>query len=127
MFSFQTMITTLSFTTFAVDVTLTQNRLQLSFIVLLTGVTFKLASNQSLPKIPYLTHLVSIVQLFKHYIYSNSRWYLLPCLYCIKVHIFIGFKLICLFNETTMTVFLGHLLKTWTKGLNPEQEKHATL
>lgn len=52
-----TMITTLSFATFAVDTNLTQNRLQLSFIILLTGVTFKMVSVQSLPKIPYLTHL----------------------------------------------------------------------
>ena len=58
LFVLQTMITSLSFTTFGVDVTLTQNRLQLSFIILLTGVTFKMVSNQSLPKIPYLTHLV---------------------------------------------------------------------
>ena len=57
------MITTLSFATFAVDTNLTQNRLQLSFIILLTGVTFKMVSVQSLPKIPYLTHLVSIVAL----------------------------------------------------------------
>ncbi|XP_045184721.2 gamma-aminobutyric acid receptor subunit rho-1-like isoform X2 [Mercenaria mercenaria] len=52
-----TMISTLSLTTFAVDKALIQNRLQLAFIITLTGVTFKMVSNQSLPKIPYLTHL----------------------------------------------------------------------
>ncbi|XP_060608435.1 gamma-aminobutyric acid receptor subunit rho-1-like isoform X2 [Ruditapes philippinarum] len=52
-----TMISTLSLTTFAVDKSLIQNRLQLAFIITLTGVTFKMVSNQSLPKIPYLTHL----------------------------------------------------------------------
>ncbi|KAL4216777.1 hypothetical protein ACF0H5_024500 [Mactra antiquata] len=52
-----TMISTLSLTTFAVDQALIPNRLQLSFIITLTGVTFKMVSNQSLPKIPYLTHL----------------------------------------------------------------------
>ncbi len=53
------MITTLSFTTFSVDATLTQNRLQLMFILTLTGVTFLMVTNQSLPKILYLTNLVS--------------------------------------------------------------------
>jgi len=37
----------------------TQNRLQLSFILLLTTVSFKFVVNQSLPMISYLTYLVS--------------------------------------------------------------------
>lgn len=52
-----TMISTLSLTTFAVERDKIPNRLQLSFIITLTGVTFKMVSTQSLPKIPYLTHL----------------------------------------------------------------------
>ncbi|KAK3590900.1 hypothetical protein CHS0354_020877 [Potamilus streckersoni] len=51
------LISTLSFTTFAVDTALPQNRLQLSFIITLTSVTFRFVTNQSLPKIPYLTNL----------------------------------------------------------------------
>lgn len=69
-----TMITTLSFTTFGVDATLTQNRLQLSFIILLTGVTFKMVTNQSLPKIPYLTHL-------DRYILGSMAFSWLVCLW----------------------------------------------
>ncbi|XP_052796254.1 uncharacterized protein LOC128228793 [Mya arenaria] len=46
-----------AFTTFAVDPTLTQNRLQLSFILILAGISFRFVTNQSMPKISYLTHL----------------------------------------------------------------------
>ncbi|RUS81528.1 hypothetical protein EGW08_010698, partial [Elysia chlorotica] len=50
-------ISALSFVTFAVPRELPQNRIQLSFILLLAGVTFKFAASQSVPKISYLTHL----------------------------------------------------------------------
>ncbi|GFR96706.1 cys-loop ligand-gated ion channel-like isoform X4 [Elysia marginata] len=50
-------ISALSFTTFAVPRTLPQNRIQLSFILILACVTFKFAASQSVPKISYLTHL----------------------------------------------------------------------
>ncbi|XP_012946833.2 glycine receptor subunit alphaZ1 [Aplysia californica] len=50
-------ISALSFVTFAVSRALPQNRIQLSFILLLAGVTFKFAASQSVPKISYLTHL----------------------------------------------------------------------
>ena len=48
----------MTFTSFAVDYKLPQNRLQLTFILLLTTVTFKFVVNQSLPRISYLTYLV---------------------------------------------------------------------
>ncbi|CAD5124063.1 DgyrCDS12366 [Dimorphilus gyrociliatus] len=50
-------ICSLAFATFTVDYKLPQNRLQLTFILLLTTVTFKFVVNQSLPKISYLTYL----------------------------------------------------------------------
>lgn len=54
----QVLICSLSLCTFAVDRKLPQNRLQLSFTLVLTGVAFKFVVGQSLPKIPYLTVLV---------------------------------------------------------------------
>ncbi|KAK2162475.1 hypothetical protein NP493_1519g00030 [Ridgeia piscesae] len=51
------LICSLSFATFAVDRSLPQNRLQLSFTLVLTSVAFKFVVNQSLPKISYLTYL----------------------------------------------------------------------
>ena len=66
---FQMMITSLVFTTFGLQTDLIPNRLQLGFIISLTGVTFKLVSTQSLPKIPYLTHLVRRAFL---YLYAKS-------------------------------------------------------
>jgi hypothetical protein len=56
---FQFLITGLSFATFAVSPILPQNRLQLSFTLLLTSVAFKFVVIQSLPKISYLTYMVS--------------------------------------------------------------------
>ena len=54
----QVLICSLSLCTFAVDRKLPQNRLQLSFTLVLTGIAFKFVVGQSLPKIPYLTVLV---------------------------------------------------------------------
>ncbi|KAK2146857.1 hypothetical protein LSH36_581g00001 [Paralvinella palmiformis] len=47
----------LIFTTFAVSIALVQNRLQLSFILLLSNITFKFNISQTLPKVSYLTLL----------------------------------------------------------------------
>ena len=60
-FTFQFFISALSFATFAVSPELPQNRLQLSFTLLLTSVAFKFVINQSLPKISYLTYMVSLI------------------------------------------------------------------
>lgn len=50
-------ICSMTFSTFSVDLLKPQNRLQLTFILLLTTVTFKFAVNSSLPRISYLTAL----------------------------------------------------------------------
>ena len=59
----QFLITSLAFATFSVQRDLPQNRLQLSFTLVLTSVAFKFVVNQSLPKISYLTYLVSLFYL----------------------------------------------------------------
>ncbi|XP_076465747.1 cys-loop ligand-gated ion channel-like [Babylonia areolata] len=51
------LICSLSLCTFSVDRKLPQNRLQLSFTLVLTGIAFKFVVGQSLPKISYLTVL----------------------------------------------------------------------
>lgn len=50
-------ICSLAFTTFTVDFRKPENRLQLSFILLLTTITFKFVVSQTLPRISYLTYL----------------------------------------------------------------------
>lgn len=50
-------ICSLAFATFTVELALPQNRLQLSFILLLTTITFKFVVSQTLPRISYLTYL----------------------------------------------------------------------
>ncbi|KAL4217110.1 hypothetical protein ACF0H5_023565 [Mactra antiquata] len=62
------LICSLAFATFSVDKKLPQNRLQLSFTLVLTAVAFKSVVNSSLPRISYLTYmdkylLVSMVML----------------------------------------------------------------
>ncbi|KAK7501996.1 hypothetical protein BaRGS_00006748, partial [Batillaria attramentaria] len=51
------LICSLSFATFSVDKNYPQNRLQLSFTLMLTSVAFKSVVNQSLPRISYLTYM----------------------------------------------------------------------
>ncbi|ESO92651.1 hypothetical protein LOTGIDRAFT_162572 [Lottia gigantea] len=68
------LITLLSFATFAVEIFLTQNRLQLSFTLMLTGVAFKFVVNQSLPRISYLTYL-------DKYILSSMVYICLVCIW----------------------------------------------
>ncbi|ELU06091.1 hypothetical protein CAPTEDRAFT_202877 [Capitella teleta] len=56
-FSLTLLITCLSFVTFAVPPSMPQNRLQITFTLVLTAVAFKFVVNQSLPRISYLTYL----------------------------------------------------------------------
>ena len=55
----QFFIVSLIFTTFAVEYIKRENRIQMSFVLLLTTVTFKFAVNSNLPRISYLTTLVN--------------------------------------------------------------------
>ncbi len=64
--SLQFFITVMAFATFSVTYNLPQNRLQLSFTLLLTAVTFKWVVVRCLPTISYLTTLVISV-------FSNSN------------------------------------------------------
>lgn len=69
------LISALSFTTFAVDVDKTQNRIQLSFILVLAGVTFKFAASQAVPKISYLTHLDRYVLASMVFLFTVCMWH----------------------------------------------------
>jgi hypothetical protein len=55
----------MALTTFSIDYAKRENRLQVTFILLLTTITFKFAASSSLPRISYLTYLVSHV-IFNH-------------------------------------------------------------
>ncbi|CAH8490315.1 unnamed protein product [Schistosoma curassoni] len=57
------MISGLAFATFAVSPDKAELRLRLSFTLILTSVTFKYVITQSLPKISYLTYMVSYLYL----------------------------------------------------------------
>jgi hypothetical protein len=72
----QCFICSMTFCTFSVDVVKRENRLQLTFILLLTTVTFKFAVSSSLPRISYLTTLVSkSIELFPNAIrFGASRF-----------------------------------------------------
>ncbi len=69
LFSFQVFICGLSFATFAVALTNPQGRLIPSFTLVLTMITFKYTVNQSLPKISYLTYLVSYLL-----VWNSQMW-----------------------------------------------------
>jgi len=46
--------------TFTVNILQPQSRIQLTFFLMLTTITFKFTVNKSLPKIPYLTYMVCL-------------------------------------------------------------------
>ena len=62
-FTVQFFICSMTFSTYSVNYIKRENRLQLTFILLLTTVTFKFAVNSSLPRISYLTTLVGFLHL----------------------------------------------------------------
>ncbi|XP_062578548.1 cys-loop ligand-gated ion channel-like [Saccostrea cucullata] len=70
-----TLISSLSLATFSVDRALPQNRLQLSFTLVLTGVAFKFVANQSIPKISYLTHLDRYILGSMIFLYLICMWH----------------------------------------------------
>lgn len=70
-----TIISSLSFATFAVNKNLPQNRLQLAFTLTLTGVTFRFVTNQQLPKISYLTRLDKYILYCMVFNYLVTAWH----------------------------------------------------
>ncbi|KAJ8311110.1 hypothetical protein KUTeg_011338 [Tegillarca granosa] len=70
-----TIISSLSFCSFVVDRDLPQRRLQLGFTLTLTGVAFRFVTNQSLPKISYLTKLDKYILFSMIFNYLVSIWH----------------------------------------------------
>lgn len=70
-----TLISSLSFCTFSVDKGKPQNRLQLSFTLVLTGVAFKFVANQAIPKISYLTQLDRYILGSMVFLYLVCAWH----------------------------------------------------
>ncbi|KAJ8307908.1 hypothetical protein KUTeg_014555, partial [Tegillarca granosa] len=68
-------ISSLSFATFSITPALPQNRLQLGFTLTLTGVTFRFVTNQSLPKISYLTRIDKYILFSMIFTFLVSVWH----------------------------------------------------
>ena len=79
---FQFLITAFAFVTFAVEPENVEMRLNLSFTLILTTVAFKFVAVQMLPKVSYLTYLVSnfLKEAFHYGMHGFSVSHLLPCL-----------------------------------------------
>lgn len=74
-------ICSLAFATFTVELALPQNRLQLSFILLLTTITFKFVVSQTLPRISYLTYLDKYILTSMGILCAVCVWHaIVPCL-----------------------------------------------
>ena len=75
-------ISSLVFTTWTIDMHKVQNRLQLTFILLLSNITFKFSVSQTLPKVSYLTILD------KYIIYSGAQLCLVAVQHAVPSHLF---------------------------------------
>ncbi|XP_071107907.1 cys-loop ligand-gated ion channel-like [Haliotis cracherodii] len=75
------MISSLSFAAFSVDRELPQRRLQLSFTLILTMVTFKFVASQSVPKLSYLTYLDRYILLSMSFLFLVCGWHAVIALY----------------------------------------------
>lgn len=69
------MISGLAFATFAVSPDKAELRLRLSFTLILTSVTFKYVITQSLPKISYLTYMVSLGHSIFNLAWLNQKYF----------------------------------------------------
>ncbi|KAK7483885.1 hypothetical protein BaRGS_00024902, partial [Batillaria attramentaria] len=69
------LITALSVVTFTVDRTKPQNRIQLSFILVLAAVSFKFVASQSVPKISYPTYLDKYILTTMSYLFIVALWH----------------------------------------------------
>ncbi|KAK7090076.1 cys-loop ligand-gated ion channel-like [Littorina saxatilis] len=118
-------ISLLSLVTFAVSRTLPQNRIQLSFILMLASVTFKFAASNSVPKISYLTHLDryilslfiftfliaawhGVVTRWKDYpnVQEDLDFWAFVCFIILYVLIHVGFIIIMMFSGYRRRSFL---------------------
>ena len=113
--TFQLFICSLAFATFTVELALPQNRLQLSFILLLTTITFKFVVSQTLPRISYLTYLVGTIFFdvlhtflcmysFSVWCFPHSTSYLLHWMFCLRFlwefwQVLVAFSLLTLLPE----------------------------
>jgi len=68
----QFFIGSMAFATYAVHIQKPENRLDLAFILLLTTVAFKFTVNSSLPRISYLTTMVSEIDMVSTYSADTS-------------------------------------------------------
>ena len=83
---FMIFISSLVFTTWTIDMDKVQNRLQLTFILLLSNITFKFSVSQTLPKVSYLTILD------KYIIYSGAQLCLVAVQHAVPSNLFFDNK-----------------------------------
>ncbi|XP_067664936.1 cys-loop ligand-gated ion channel-like [Haliotis asinina] len=109
------MISSLAFATFSVDRKLPQNRLQLSFTLVLTMVTFKFVASQSVPKLSYLTYLDRYILLSMSFLFLVCCWHAVITLYnadavtagLMDYYAFFTFIGVYLFGQLTFSLFVG--------------------
>ncbi|XP_046549865.1 cys-loop ligand-gated ion channel-like [Haliotis rubra] len=127
------MISSLSFAAFSVDRELPQRRLQLSFTLILTMVTFKFVASQSVPKLSYLTYLDRYILLSMSFLFLVCCWHAVVALYksdddtagMMDYYAFFAFVGVYLFGQVMFVVIVGtkkklESLPTWDR---PEKRK----
>ena len=110
-------ITSSALTIFSVDCKLPQNRLQITFIILLTSVSFKWVINRYLPTVSYLTSLDTYAIVSILYICLLCVWHSLIG----NLNFFFIFKLVL---KVTFCLFLGRF---WDKPLGNDIDNWALI
>lgn len=132
-----TIISSLAIATFSVGRHLPQNRLQLSFTLVLTGVAFKFVANQTIPKISYLTQLDKYILGSMTFLYLVCIWHAAVTVIAdestqgqLDLYAFISF--IVLFALFHIAFFVGVLVQAYqrwlqVKSLKEKYEKKSSL
>ena len=100
----------MAFGTFSVRSNLPQNRLQLSFTLLLTSIAFKMVINQSLPKISYLTYMDKYVLMSLVFLVLICVWHSLvpniPYADSHEIYVLLGFFLLYILGHFLFAAFV---------------------
>lgn len=102
------LITISSLTIFSVDCKLPQNRLQITYTILLTSVSFKWVINRSLPTVSYLTSLDAYAIICIFFVCLLCAWHaLVGSFWHLERALFLDFWMLIAFSSLFLLINVG--------------------